>query len=118
VRENEGELPREKKITLCTTKDGSQATHLRVPHDIQQVDDVLPPWQVLQDLDLTLDLLLLDGLENLDDAFLLVHDVDTFENFGVLFGWKRRRERGKGRRISVGEKEEVEATTSREKRVL
>lgn len=33
----------------------------RVPHNVQQADDVGPTAQVLQDLDLTLDLLLLQG---------------------------------------------------------
>jgi hypothetical protein len=35
----------------------------------------------LQDLDLSLYLLLLDRLENLDDTFLVVNDVDAFEDF-------------------------------------
>ena len=33
---------------------------LRVTHDIQQLNHILPPAEVLQDLDLSLDLLLLD----------------------------------------------------------
>lgn len=59
-------------------------THLRVPHDIIQVDNVLPTGEVLQDLDLALDLLLLDGLEDLDHALVVVDDVDAFEDFRVL----------------------------------
>jgi hypothetical protein len=38
----------------------------------------------LQDLDLALDLLLLDGLEDLDDALLLVGHADALEDLAVL----------------------------------
>lgn len=38
----------------------------------------------MQDLDLSLDLLLLDWLKDLDDAFLVVDDVDAFEYLAVL----------------------------------
>ena len=34
----------------------------------------------MQDLDLSLDFLLFDGLENLDDALLLIDDVDALED--------------------------------------
>lgn len=58
--------------------------HLRVPDHIQQGDDVGAPGQVLKNLDLALDLLLLDGLENLDDTLLVVDDVDALEDLAVL----------------------------------
>jgi len=38
----------------------------------------------LQDFDLTLYLLLLDRLENLDDAFLVIDNVYALEDFGVF----------------------------------
>lgn len=57
---------------------------LRVADDVEEGDDVGAAGEVLQDLDLALDLLLLDGLEDLDDAFLVVDDVDAFEHFGVF----------------------------------
>ena len=38
----------------------------------------------MQDLDLTLYLLLLDGFEDFDDAFLIVDDVDALKDFRVL----------------------------------
>jgi len=38
----------------------------------------------LQDLNLTLDLLLLDRLQNLDDAFLVVDNIDALEYLGVF----------------------------------
>jgi hypothetical protein len=38
----------------------------------------------LQDLDLSLNLLLLDGLQDLDDAFLIVGDIDSLEDFRIL----------------------------------
>lgn len=43
-------------------------TYLRIPNDIQQRDDVRSTSNVLQNLDLSLNLLLLDGLEHFDDA--------------------------------------------------
>ena len=55
-----------------------------VPNDIQQGDNVGPARQVLQDLDLPLDLLLLDGLQDLDDTLLIVGDIDAFEDLRVL----------------------------------
>jgi hypothetical protein len=59
-------------------------THLAIAHNIEQTDNVGTSTQVLENLDLTLDLLLLDRLENLDDAFLVVDDVDAFKDFRVL----------------------------------
>jgi hypothetical protein len=59
-------------------------TNLVVAHHIQQRDDVGPAGQILQDLDLALYLLLLDGLQDLDDAFLVVDDVDALEDLRVL----------------------------------
>jgi hypothetical protein len=57
---------------------------LRIPDNVEQGDNVGPAGQVLQDLDLALYLLLLDGLEDLDDAFLVVNDVDALEDLGVF----------------------------------
>lgn len=59
-------------------------TNLGVSHDIEQRNDVGTAGQVLQDLDLSLDLLLLDGLEDLDDAFLVVDNVDSLKHLGVF----------------------------------
>jgi len=59
-------------------------TDLAIAHNIEQTNNVGSSTQVLQDLDLTLDLLLLDRLEDLDDAFLVVDDVDTLEDLRVL----------------------------------
>jgi len=59
-------------------------TNLVVAHYIQQRDDVGAAGQILQDLDFALYLLLLDGLQDFDDAFLVVDDVDAFENLRVL----------------------------------
>lgn len=60
-------------------------THLRVADDVVQHDNVLASGEVLQDLDLALDLLLLDGFQDLDDAFLFADEVDAFKHFRVLF---------------------------------
>jgi hypothetical protein len=37
----------------------------------------------LKNLDFTLDFFLLDRFENLDDAFLVINDIDAFENLHV-----------------------------------
>lgn len=59
-------------------------TNLVVANDIQQSDDVGSATEVLQDLDLALYLFLLDGLEDLDDTFLVVDDVDALKDLGVF----------------------------------
>ena len=51
-----------------------------VSDNIKQSDDVGAPGEVLENLDLSLDFLLLDRLENLDDAGLVVLDIDPFED--------------------------------------
>lgn len=50
-----------------------------VADDIKQGDDVWTPGEVLENLDFTLDFLLLDGLQDLDDALLLVDNIDALE---------------------------------------
>ena len=57
---------------------------LRVSYDVEQGDDVGAAGEILENLDLALDLLLLDRLEHLDDAFLVVDDIDAFEDFRVF----------------------------------
>jgi len=57
----------------------------RLNDDIQQMDDVGSASEILQDLDLTEDLLLLDRLEHFDDAWFLSISHDTsFKHFTVL----------------------------------
>lgn len=65
-------------------KDQTGRLALTIANDVQQSHDIGTIGQILQDLDLTLDLLLLDRLEDLDDAFLVVDDVDAFEHLGVF----------------------------------
>lgn len=57
---------------------------LTIPHHVQQCNNIRPSGQILQYLDLPLYLLLLDGFENFDNAFLVVGDVDAFENLRVF----------------------------------
>ena len=57
---------------------------MAVSDNVEQCDDVWSSREVLEDLDLSLDLLLLDWLKNLDDTLLVVGDVDAFEDLGVL----------------------------------
>jgi len=58
--------------------------YLAVPNHIQKRNNVWSTAQVLQDLDLTLDLLLLHRFQDLDDTFLVVDDIDAFEDLRVL----------------------------------
>ncbi len=58
--------------------------YLVVSDDVEQRNDVRTARQVLQDLDLPLDLLLLHRLQHLDDALLVVDDVDPLEDFRVF----------------------------------
>lgn len=59
-------------------------TNLRVSHDIEERNNVRTPGKVLEDFDFSLDLLLLHWLQNFDNAFLVVDDVDPFKNFRIL----------------------------------
>jgi len=57
---------------------------LIVTHYIQQCNNIRATRQILENLNLSLDLLLLDRLQNLDDTFLIVDHVDAFEYLGIL----------------------------------
>ncbi len=57
---------------------------LRIPHNVQQLNDVRPPTHVLQDFDSAFDFFLLDRFEDFDHAFGVVPHVDAFEDFGVF----------------------------------
>lgn len=59
-------------------------TNLCVPDNVEEGDDIRSTRQILQNLDLALNLLLLDRLQNLDDAFLIVLNVDSFKDFGIF----------------------------------
>jgi hypothetical protein len=72
------------EIVSKLTESKAKWTYLRVPHDVEQCDNVWPTRQVLEDLDLTLYLLLLDRLQDLDDTFLVVGDIDALEYLRVL----------------------------------
>lgn len=65
-------------------EDEGRRLALGVAHDIEERNNIGPAGEVLQDLDLALDLLLLDGLEDLDDTLLVIDDVDALEHLGVL----------------------------------
>jgi hypothetical protein len=58
--------------------------YLRISDDIEELNDVRSTREVLQDLDLSLDLLLLDWFQYFDDAFLIGGDIDSFKDFRVL----------------------------------
>jgi hypothetical protein len=61
---------------------GDQAGNLGhwVADDVKECDNVGPSGEILKDFDLPLDFLLLDRLEDLDDALLLIDDVDALKN--------------------------------------
>lgn len=61
-----------------------ERSDLRVSDYVQQRNNVGTSGEILKNLDLSLNLLLLDRLENLDDTLLVVDDVDAFENFGIF----------------------------------
>jgi hypothetical protein len=65
-------------------EDEAGSLTLAISDNIQQSNDVGPTGQVLQDLDLALYFLLLDGFEDLNDTFLIVGDVDALEDFRVF----------------------------------
>lgn len=62
-------------------KDERGRLALRVAHDIEEGDNIGPTGEVLQNLDLSLDLLLLNWLEDLDNTLLVVDDIDTLKYF-------------------------------------
>ncbi len=59
-------------------------SYLRITNNVEQRDDVGAAGKILENFYLSLNLLLLDRLQDLDDAFLVVDDVDTLENLRVL----------------------------------
>lgn len=65
-------------------KDKTRSLTLVVAHHIQKSNNVRSTSQILKNLDLTLNLLLLDRLENLDHAFLVVDDIDAFKHLRVF----------------------------------
>lgn len=65
-------------------KNQTRRLALVVANNIEQGHHIWPTCQVLEDLDLTLDLLLLDGFKHLDDTFLVVDNVDAFKHFRVF----------------------------------
>ena len=66
-------------------KDERRRLALRVSDDIEKLNDVGAAAHVLEDLDFSLDLLLLDRLEDLDDALGVVAYIDSFENLAGQF---------------------------------
>lgn len=58
--------------------------YLRVSHKVVQADNIWSACEVLQDLDFTLNLLLLDGLQDLDAAFLVVDNIDALKDLGIF----------------------------------
>ena len=57
------------------------STYDRIPNNIQELNHIRSSRQILQNLDFTLNLLLLDRLERLDDTFLSIRYVYALEYF-------------------------------------
>jgi hypothetical protein len=57
---------------------------LAVPNNIQQRNNIWASRKVLQDLNFPLYLLLLDRLEDFNDAFLVIDDIYAFKDLRVL----------------------------------
>lgn len=64
-------------------KDEGGCLALRVADDIQKLNDIGAAAHVLEDFDFALDFLLLDGLEDLDDALCVVAYIDSFKDLHV-----------------------------------
>lgn len=62
----------------------NESAYLTIPDNVEQGNDVGAARQILQNLDLSLDLLLLHRLQDLDNAFLVVDNVNALENLRVL----------------------------------
>jgi hypothetical protein len=65
-------------------KDERRCLALRVTNNVKQGNDVRATSQILKNLDLSLNLLLLDRLQDLDNALLVVDNIDTLKDFRVL----------------------------------
>jgi hypothetical protein len=59
-------------------------TTAHIPHNVQQLNDVRSTANILQNLDLPLNLLLLDGLEDLDDAVLTRHNIHAMKHLRIF----------------------------------
>lgn len=76
--------PRVQGAEVCVVhvfKNQTRGLALAITNDIEQRHHIGTPRQVLKNLDLTLDLLLLDWLEDLNDTLLVVHHIDAFKHF-------------------------------------
>jgi hypothetical protein len=83
-----------RSLTLLVTLEASERgqveegrgekPYLRIPNHIQESNDIGTAGEILKDLDFALDLLFLDRFQHLDDAFLVVDNVNAFENLRVL----------------------------------
>ena len=65
-------------------EDEAGSLALAVSDDIQQCNNIGASGQILQDLDLSFYLLLLDRLQDFNDALLIVGDIDALEDFGIF----------------------------------
>lgn len=59
-------------------------SYLRITNNVEQGDHIGATCKVLKDLDLSLDLLLLDGLQHLDAALFIVDGVESLKDLRVL----------------------------------
>jgi hypothetical protein len=57
---------------------------LRIADYVEELNDVCASAYILKNFNLSLDLLLFDGLEDLDDTLGGINDIDAFENLRVF----------------------------------
>lgn len=65
-------------------KKNEELFYLRITDNIKQGDDIGTACEVLEDLDLSLDLLFLDRLQHLDAALFIVDSVESLKDLRVL----------------------------------
>jgi hypothetical protein len=77
-------IQRPKISVIHVFENQARSLALTVPYYIQERDNIWPTGQVLEDLDFSLYFLLLDRLEDFNNAFLVVDDIDPLEYFRVF----------------------------------
>jgi hypothetical protein len=79
-----GKGPRSERAISSPGTRVQGSTYLRVPNDVEEGDDVWAACEVHEDLDLSLDLLLLHRLEHLDDALFGRRQRDPLEHLRIF----------------------------------
>ncbi len=65
----------------CSKGQDSEKTDLTVSYDVKEANNIRTSGEVLQNLNLSLYLLFLHRFQNLDDAFLIIRNIDSLKDF-------------------------------------